>query len=394
MVIIGIIDIPSDLEGDTIAIGDVNIKPEFRDKGLGVETYKAAMKVAEKPLESFMATDEANRVWNSLVKQGLAKKTDTGFVTVASQITSQQKQQAQTKFQEYVNQTGKQDIQGFKEFVSKSDVSVKEQVAALRAQEKLEIRKAIPTIGKYKNTYGKEQGTMPDSLYAIYKSIYDKYDALISPLLKTQQVEEGVEETSDRLLERKNLINTINPNVFVYNDLSGTEKAYKYIIDNNQDITFVYQFSLAQKQAYDKMTPQEFNKRKLLGQVLIKKLANSSSIGIITGQDKISDAFSKLESKYYPKRKAEIEQAIAEINQVIEDGGKVAFSMNGYGDPSLMPKELFVYLSKRLFEEFQYLNPGSEFAKEISLEVAKYQPVTDAEILTKFEGENNPLNCQ
>jgi hypothetical protein len=25
--------------------------------------------------------------------------------------------------------------------------------------------------------------------------------------------------------------------------------------------------------------------------------------------------------------------------------------------------------------------------------VAKYQPVTDAEILAKFEGENNPLKC-
>jgi len=201
-------------------------------------------------------------------------------------------------------------------------------------------------------------------------------------------------ETSENLLERKNLIPTVNPNVFVYNDLSGTEKAYKYITDNNQDITFVYQFSLGQMQAYDKMTPAEFDKRKLTGQVLLRKLANSSSIGIITGQDKVSDAFSTLEQKYYPKRKADIEKAIAQINEVIQNGGKVAFSINGYGDPALMPQELFVYLSRRLFEEFQYLNPGSEFAKEISSEVAKYQPVTDAEILAKFEGENNPLNCQ
>ena len=59
----------------------------------------------------------------------------------------------------------------------------------------------------------------------------------------------------------------------------------------------------------------------------------------------------------------------------------------------MLSKKLFVYLSKRLFEEFQYLNPGSEFAKEVTQEVAKYQPVTDAEILAKFEGENNPLKC-
>lgn len=80
---IGTIDIPSDLEGDTISIGDVNIKSEFRGKGLGVETYKAAIKIAKKPLESFMATPEATRVWNSLIKQGLAKKTDTGFITIS-----------------------------------------------------------------------------------------------------------------------------------------------------------------------------------------------------------------------------------------------------------------------------------------------------------------------
>ena len=199
--------------------------------------------------------------------------------------------------------------------------------------------------------------------------------------------------SAENLMERKNLIPTINPNVFVYNDLSGTEKAYKYIVDNNQDITFVYQFSLGQKQALDKMTDSEFQKKKIKGSLQIRKIANSSSVGIITGQDSVADAFSKIEPKFYAKRKAEIEQAINEIRQVVDNGGKVAFSINGYGDPALMPQELFVYLSKRLFEEFQYLNPGSEFAQEVSKEVAKYQPVTDAEILAKFEGENNPLKC-
>jgi hypothetical protein len=100
---IGTIDIPSDLEGDTISIGDVNIKPEFRGKGLGVETYKAAMNIADKPLESFMATDEANKVWNSLIKQGLAKKTETGFLSIKNQITPQQKQQALQLYSQYLD---------------------------------------------------------------------------------------------------------------------------------------------------------------------------------------------------------------------------------------------------------------------------------------------------
>jgi hypothetical protein len=199
--------------------------------------------------------------------------------------------------------------------------------------------------------------------------------------------------SAENMVERKNLIPTINPNVFVYNDLSGSEKAYKYIVDNNPDITFIYQFSLGQKQAIDKMTEAQFNNKKMKGNIQLRKYANSSSVGIITGQDSVADAFSKIEPKLYSKRKTDIEKAIAEINQVVANGGKVAFSMNGYGDPALMPEELFVYLSRRLFEEFQYLNPGSEFTKEVSTEVAKYQPVTDAEILAKFDGENNPLKC-
>lgn len=44
----------------------------------------------------------------------------------SSIITPQQKQQAQSKFQEYVNATGKQDIEGFKKFVIQSSTSVKE----------------------------------------------------------------------------------------------------------------------------------------------------------------------------------------------------------------------------------------------------------------------------
>jgi hypothetical protein len=210
----------------------------------------------------------------------------------------------------------------------------------------------------------------------------------------TEPAPETTEETtSENLVVRKNLISTINPNVFVYNDLSGTEKTYKYIVENNPDITFVYQFSLGQMQKYDAMSPKDFTKTKLSGQVQLRKIANGSSVGIITGQNSVSDSFSKTSDEYYDALKQIIDQSLNEISDIVNDGGKVAFSINGYGDPTLMPEELFVYLSKRLFEEFQYLNPGSEFAKEVTREVAKYQPVTDAEILAKFAGENDLLKC-
>ena len=37
-------------------------------------------------------------------------------------VTPEQKQEAQAKFQEYVNTTGKQDVKGFKEFLNRQQV--------------------------------------------------------------------------------------------------------------------------------------------------------------------------------------------------------------------------------------------------------------------------------
>jgi hypothetical protein len=70
--------------------------------------------------------------------------------------------------------------------VGERTLSDQEQIDSYRAQEQAEVLAAIPNIADYPGTYGKEQGTMPDSLYAIYRPIYDKYDALISPLLNAE----------------------------------------------------------------------------------------------------------------------------------------------------------------------------------------------------------------
>jgi hypothetical protein len=72
------------------------------------------------------------------------------------------------------------------ESVFVEELSNEEQIENYRAQEQAEVLAAIPNIADYPGTYGKEQGTMPDSLYAIYRPIYDKYDALISPLLNAE----------------------------------------------------------------------------------------------------------------------------------------------------------------------------------------------------------------
>lgn len=83
----------------------------------------------------------------------------------------------------------KQDIEGFKEFVGKSTQTVE----SYRAQEQAELSQRIPNIENYK-----VDGKVVKSLITdendlkIYNEIYNKYDALITPLL------EALEETKEQ----------------------------------------------------------------------------------------------------------------------------------------------------------------------------------------------------
>jgi hypothetical protein len=87
------------------------------------------------------------------------------------------------------------------------------------------------------------------------------------------------------------------------------------------------------------------------------------------------------------------EKRINIIKQIQEKGGKIAFPEYGFGDPNIMPQELFVYLSKRLFEEFQYVNPGSTKYDQMRDLVSASQGISDAEILIQLELEEDPFKC-
>lgn len=92
------------------------------------------------------------------------------------------------------------------------DLSNQEQIDNLRAQEQAEVLATIPDIADYPGTYGKQQGTMPDSLYAVYRAIYDKYDALISPLLETAPAQKATKRST-----YSGKITSLQPNqVFVF----------------------------------------------------------------------------------------------------------------------------------------------------------------------------------
>lgn len=100
---IGNFELPLDLDGTSVLIGDVEIDAEYRGKGFGVEAYKAAIDLSPKPIESLLASPEANRVWESLVKQKLAVKNEDGYKTIKPSITPQQEQQVKEIYSKYLD---------------------------------------------------------------------------------------------------------------------------------------------------------------------------------------------------------------------------------------------------------------------------------------------------
>jgi hypothetical protein len=91
------------------------------------------------------------------------------------------------------------------------------------------------------------------------------------------------------------------------------------------------------------------------------------------------------------------EEEIAHIKS-INDGQskitKIAFPTTGFGDPALMPQELFVYLSKRLFDEFGFVNPGSTMFNEMQTRAVMADGITDEEILNQLGLEEDPFKCE
>jgi hypothetical protein len=88
-------------------IDAIEIPTELRNKGLGKSIYR---KVNSELLNGSLKSDslgriseDAKRVWESLVKSGEAIKTSTGYEFKKNQITPQQKQQALQLYSQYLN---------------------------------------------------------------------------------------------------------------------------------------------------------------------------------------------------------------------------------------------------------------------------------------------------
>ena len=177
---------------------------------------------------------------------------------------------------------------------------------------------------------------------------------------------------------------TINDFVFKYNGGDETNVHYKNLVESNPTTVFI-----------NNTTDLELRDRakQFKGQSYINKAAKGMNIALITSLNNPTDNLVAVPQSKYSIVKDKWEEAIQNMKELVESGSKIALSTKGYGDSSIMPQELFVYLSRRLYEEFGYINPNSTMFTDMLDLVAQKQGISDAEIDNLFTEEEDPFKC-
>lgn len=200
-----------------------------------------------------------------------------------------------------------------------------------------------------------------------------------------ETVQEDVEEDINEDIapsSRLGLSLTARSNMFTYNDNRAQTGYYENLVNSNKDVVFIHNSTIKEL--------QEDYTVNFGGQSRFVALASDMSIDIPTGQNAQDDAMADTPFTY-DSIKALYERRINQIKKVQDAGVITAFPESGFGRN--LPQELFVYLSRRLFEEFGYLNPGSTQYDIVEKLVAQTQGISDEEILNILELQEDPFKC-
>jgi hypothetical protein len=222
-------------------------------------------------------------------------------------VTPQQKQQALQLYSQYLEQNPNGDIEGFKEFVNKPTQTVE----SYRAQEQAELSQRIPNIESYK-----VNGKVDKSLITnkndlkIYNEIYEKYDALITPLLEASEESEENTDSLEELLDNEkldfqdailiDLINKVEPN---QKSLPTTEEVEEEL-PSQQSID-----GQNQNNSYSDLVSTIKNLMNTLGIKIVKAEA------IYLKQQEINALYNKLASSKSDAEKQSIQKQIDELKR-------------------------------------------------------------------------------
>jgi len=201
----------------------------------------------------------------------------------------------------------KQDIEGFKEFVGESTQTVE----SYRAQEQAELSQRIPNIEDYKVNGKVDKSLITDENdLETYNEIYDKYDALITPLLEASEESEENTDNLEELLDNEkldfqdailiDLINKVAPN---QESLPTTEEVVEEL-PSQQSID-----SQKQNDSYSDLVSTIKGLMNTLGIKIVKAEA------IYLKQQEINTLYDKLASSKSDIEKQSIQKQIDELKR-------------------------------------------------------------------------------
>ena len=191
-------------------------------------------------------------------------------------------------------------------------------------------------------------------------------------------------ETKKQVKSQYTLESTGDESVFKYSEGDESNVHYKNLVESNPTVVFI-----------NNTTDLELRDRakQFKGQSYINKAAKGMNIALITSLNTPTDNLVAVPQSKYIVVKNKWEEAIENMKELIESGNKIALSTKGYGDSKVMPQELFVYLSRRLYEEFGYINPNSTMYTDMLDLIVEKQGISDAEIDSLFTEEEDPFKC-
>lgn len=192
------------------------------------------------------------------------------------------------------------------------------------------------------------------------------------------------ESTEDVNLDERFRMEEIADNTFIYDNQQATPDVYKDISSKNSDVTIAYAAPITVIQG----------KEKPFGESLIREYSEDMSVAFPTALRYYRDGMASLDPNKFPAIKRAYDVAIQRLVEIQESGSPIAFPIEGIGDSEVMPQELFVYLSRELYQKFGYLNPGSTMYTEIKELIGETQGITDREILEQLGLDEDPFTCK
>lgn len=170
------------------------------------------------------------------------------------------------------------------------------EIDRLRAEEQKELVKAIPGIETYKTDDKVDKNLMPEDTKQIYEEIYDRYDALITPLLKEQEqatvtpttkVEEEANADINAATDANQLAKMYNEEVISLSSIDPKERAINSVISKIKRDSYLRfgdanGITLGMARTYFNKDGQSIDQ---VSQDASALLSDNTSVDVITPQD-------------------------------------------------------------------------------------------------------------